>query len=686
MRRGDRTRRGEVLFHVYLVLIALSGAAALGAMLAGSVDQWSRRWPQVAVLGFATVLGELRPVTLRPGRYWANGAGSITTSTAFAFATLLVAGAAPAAAFLCLGCVIADVSQKRGLWKAGYNVGQYSLSIAASAAVITTMTGSHVLLDGGRVVGADVVPLILATVVFFAVNSLLVGVAVSLAQQLPVVRGVIDELESALHTDLLLLGMAPVVAIVATTNLALLPFLLLPVVAVYRSARASLEKEHQAVHDALTGLPNRTLFRDVAGAALESDPKAMAAVLLIDLDRFKEINDTLGHHFGDLLLCEVGPRLRQSVRDGDLVARLGGDEFAIFLRDVASVDEVLDVAARARAALNDPFLIEDLWLHVEGSLGIAIVPDHGTDVDALLQRADVAMYVAKEAHTGSCLYTPDQDPNSRRRLTLLSDLRLAIERGDLVLHYQPKADLRTRTIGDVEALVRWVHPDLGLIPPNDFIPLAERSGLIAPLTEYVLDEAVRTAASWRARGLHIRVSVNLSVRSLMDLGLPARVADCLAAAELPARYLELEITESTVMADPVRALQVLQPLADMGIRLSIDDFGTGYSSLAYLRQLPIAELKIDRSFIAAMNTSDNDAVIVRSTIEMARNLGLEVVAEGVETPDIELALDRLGCDFIQGYLLSRPLPADELVPRLAVLSSTWCAPSMPSPSEGVLGS
>jgi EAL domain-containing protein (putative c-di-GMP-specific phosphodiesterase class I) len=284
------------------------------------------------------------------------------------------------------------------------------------------------------------------------------------------------------------------------------------------------------------------------------------------------------------------------------------------------------------------------------------------------------MYMAKETHSGSRLYTPDRDPNSRRRLTLLSDLRSAIDNGDLLLHYQPKADLHTGRVTDVEALVRWLHTDLGLVPPNDFIPLAERSGLIAPLTEYVLREAIEHTARWQRQGIDLRVSVNLSVRSLMDLELPSRVEALLVEAGLPASKLVLEITESTIMADPVRAMRVLQPLADMGVGLSIDDFGTGYSSLAYLRQLPISEIKIDRSFVTHMTTDDNDAVIVRSTIELARNLGLEVVAEGVETAEAWDALASLGCDYVQGYFLSKPLPADELVLRLAELARSWPVP------------
>jgi diguanylate cyclase (GGDEF)-like protein len=642
-------------------------------MVLGDTPAFQNHWPQVVVLGVCTVFGELKPVQVLPRRFSIHGAGSVTTSTAFAFALLLLAGPAPAAASLAVGTIIADLSNHKAWYKALYNLGQYTLSLAAAATVISGLSGSWLLLEGGRVTADDVVPIIGASVVFFVVNSTLVGLVVSLAQRLPVVRGIYEELTAQAPVDGLLLGIAPVVAVVATFNLGLIPFLLLPVAAVYMSARASLEKEHQALHDALTELPNRTLFREVVADAIRH-PLGMSAVLLIDLDRFKEINDTLGHHIGDLLLREVGPRLRGVVREDDLVARFGGDEFGIFVRNVESTEQALEIAGRARAALNDPFVVEDLLLHVEGSIGIALVPEHGTDVDTLLQRADVAMYMAKETHSGSRLYTPDRDPNSRRRLTLLSDLRSAIDNGDLLLHYQPKADLHTGRVTDVEALVRWLHTDLGLVPPNDFIPLAERSGLIAPLTEYVLREAIEHTARWQRQGIDLRVSVNLSVRSLMDLELPSRVEALLVEAGLPASKLVLEITESTIMADPVRAMRVLQPLADMGVGLSIDDFGTGYSSLAYLRQLPISEIKIDRSFVTHMTTDDNDAVIVRSTIELARNLGLEVVAEGVETAEAWDALASLGCDYVQGYFLSKPLPADELVLRLAELARSWPVP------------
>ena len=677
MRRGDRLLLG------YVGLVSVLGLATLAILIPRTpFDVVDAHWPQVLVLTALTVLGELRPVRLAR-RQGASGGAQLTTSAAFGFAILVMAGPAVAAGSLALSTVVADIHARKQWYKATYNVGQYILSIAASALVLGWLSNTEVLLDGGRVRADDVLPLIAACATFVVVNSTFVGVVVSLAKRTSVLGGVWDELSLQAVADSLLLGLAPVMVVVAVHNLALSPFLVLPVAAVHMSLRASLEKELQALHDALTGLPNRVLFRDSATEGLAAAGDAMSAVMLLDLDRFKEINDTLGHHIGDLLLKEVGSRIGESVRSDDMVARLGGDEFAIFIGNVESAEIALQIAGQVRTALAEPFVVEDLFLHVDGSVGIALAPDHGSDIDTLLQRADVAMYVAKDTHSGSRLYTPDDDPHSRRRLKLLSDLRTGLEQHDLILHYQPKADFRTGRISDVEALVRWIHPELGLVPPNDFIPLAERSGLIGPLTEYVLLEAITRAADWRTRGIDLRVSVNLSVRSLMDLELPSRISAMLAAAGLPAAFLELEITESTVMADPVRAMSVLQPLSDMGVRLSIDDFGTGYSSLAYLRQLPISELKIDRSFVSAMTTSENDAVIVRSTIEMAKNLGLETVAEGVETPEEEAALRRLGCEYLQGYLLSRPLPAEELEAALPDLAARW--KSMAA-VEGVVGS
>ena len=420
--------------------------------------------------------------------------------------------------------------------------------------------------------------------------------------------------------------------------------------------------EHQALHDALTDLPNRTLFHDRVHQALTSARRdhVPSAVMIMDLDRFKEVNDTLGHASGDELLKQVGIRLRDSLRESDTVARLGGDEFGVLLPKVLDSAAAVAVARKLRTTLEEPFTIHGLALQMEASIGIALYPDHGTNVQSLLQRADVAMYVAKEHPAGCEVYSRERDAYSPDRLTLLTELRRAIDRGQLVLHYQPKVDLRTGEIHGVEALVRWKHPERGMVPPDEFIPPAQKTGVIGPLTMFVLDEALRQCRNWALQGLELCVAVNLSTRNLLDVHLPDTVGELLSRWEVPPSLLGLEITESTILADPIRAMQILSRLDEMGVRLAIDDFGTGYSSLAYLKRLPVDELKIDKSFILGMEESENDAVIVRSTIDLGRNLGLRVVAEGVETSTAWNRLASLGCDIAQGYYLSRPIPAGEL--------------------------
>jgi diguanylate cyclase (GGDEF)-like protein len=417
------------------------------------------------------------------------------------------------------------------------------------------------------------------------------------------------------------------------------------------------DKEHQASHDALTGLPNRTMFHDrVQRAVLRARAAGgIVAVVILDLDRFKEINDTLGHHVGDDLLQEVGKRLRASVKSGDTVARLGGDEFAIVLPQVHDAAEALQIAERARHALEEPFEIGTLTLVVGASFGIALAPEHGNLATVLLQRADVAMYAAKASHAGTVVYAADVDTHSPRRLALVGDLRKAIEGEELLVHFQPKADARTGAITGAEALVRWTHPSEGPISPDEFIPIAERTGMIHALTEQVLTKALAQCAAWRRSGRRIDVAVNVSAGSLMNLEFPQEVRRLLAAASVAPSTLTLEITESSIMADPQRSLHVLRALSAMGVQLAIDDFGTGYSSLSQLKQMPVNELKIDRSFILDMISDDDDATIVRSTIDLGHNLGLRVVAEGVEDRETWRRLRALGCDVAQGYYLSRPL-------------------------------
>jgi len=442
----------------------------------------------------------------------------------------------------------------------------------------------------------------------------------------------------------------------------LLALLGLCVLGLRRLAHHGRLREHAATHDALTGLPNRTLLRDRTGQAIRQADRDLvpAALLLLDLDRFKEVNDTLGHHYGDQLLLQVGERLRRALREVDTVARLGGDEFAVLLPKIATGEGAVAVANKLQTALEEPFALEGLSLDVEASIGVALYPDHAADADELLQRADIAMYTAKQTHAGFVLFDPKLDQHSPRRLALLGELRRAIEQQQLVLHYQPKVDAHTGRVLGVEALVRWQHPEHGLVPPDEFIPLAERTGLIAPLTHYVMDAALRQCRAWQQAGHELSVAVNISARRLLDLAFPEEVAGLLAAWQVPARQLVLEITESTIMADPAHALQILGRLNTMGVQLAIDDFGTGYSSLAYLKTLPVHELKVDRSFVTQMTSNASDAVIVRSTVDLGRNLGLRVVAEGVEDQTTWRELDALGCDAIQGYHVSRPVPADDL--------------------------
>jgi diguanylate cyclase (GGDEF)-like protein/PAS domain S-box-containing protein len=420
--------------------------------------------------------------------------------------------------------------------------------------------------------------------------------------------------------------------------------------------------QHQALHDSLTGLANRTLFRDriqqaIAAAARTNKP---LAVLVMDLDRFKEINDSLGHHVGDALLQELGNRLKGVTRASDTVARLGGDEFGLLLPEQSSPAGVIQVIERVREAVEEPIVLQGLPLAVEASVGVAFFPDDGSDEETLLQRADVAMYLAKEGNSSYAFYDSRADSFDPARLTLVGELRRGIEQRELVLYYQPKASLASGEVTSVEALLRWNHPERGLVMPDDFIPLAQQTGLIKPLTLYVVDEALRQCRSWQKDGLSLAIAVNLSARNLLDVGFPEQVQRLLGKWVVDCSLLEFEITESTMLMDPLRAKLVLDKLSSLGIRLAIDDFGTGYSSLAYLKRLPIKEIKIDRSFVVNMIASEDDATIVRSTIELGRNLGLEVVAEGVESQEIWNRLSSLGCTTAQGFYLSEPVPAEDL--------------------------
>jgi diguanylate cyclase (GGDEF)-like protein len=379
------------------------------------------------------------------------------------------------------------------------------------------------------------------------------------------------------------------------------------------------------------------------------------ALLIMDLDRFKEVNDTFGHHIGDLLLQQLGRRLASVLRASDSIARLGGDEFAVLL-PTATLHDARHIAERLLELLDQPFDLSGLQLEIEASIGIALSPEHGSDADTLLRRADVAMYVAKRGNTGLAFYTAEQDQHSPMRLALVGELRRAIDRNQLSLYFQPKVSLRTGQITCAEALVRWQHPRHGMLSPDMFIPIAEQTGLIRPLSQWVLDAALRQCNRWRNDGLDLAVAVNLSMRNLHEPQIAEMIRQLLARWGVPPEYLTIEVTESSLMADAARAMEVLNGLRTMGVGVSIDDFGTGYSSLAYLKRLPVHELKIDKSFVKHVATDDNDAAIVRSTVSLAHELGLSVVAEGVEDHQTWDLLAKWGCDVAQGYFISRPEP------------------------------
>jgi diguanylate cyclase len=427
-----------------------------------------------------------------------------------------------------------------------------------------------------------------------------------------------------------------------------------------------------AEHDLLTDLPNRALFHRYAGQAVSSteEEQTKTALGIIDLDRFKEINDALGHHNGDELLTKLAGRLAAFIRPEDAVARLGGDEFGVILCDVSDPEEVLN---RLRSVIEKEVEVSGLPVSTESSIGYVLVPDDGTDVDELLQRADVALYVAKAKHAGVVRYDSSQDQYDSANLGLIADLRRAIDNDELVLHYQPKVTLPHGGIDAIEALVRWQHPTQGLLAPDRFVPLAEQTDLIEKLTQWVLRRALSDMSSPNSEFAHIAVSVNVSARNICHSGFATQVIDALREHGLPPNRLMIEITETALLTDPGRAQRALTELAALGVGVSIDDFGIGQTSLGFLSSLPVHELKIDKGFVTDMAKNPGHAAIVRSVVDLGHNLKLRVVAEGVETEDVHVELCRVGCDMAQGYLFARPMSLDELREWLTTAAPTRSA-------------
>jgi diguanylate cyclase (GGDEF)-like protein len=653
-RRPPRRRRPYVW---YLRAVSAAGLSATAVVI--FLADWgtvaTSPWEYVLLAVFI-LLGELMPI-----RIARNGNDdTVTVSTAFAFAALLTFGVGPAIAAYAGASVVFDLVNRSPLSRLTFNVGQYALSLAAAAALLSLL---HELPYPAAAIPGLLPGIFAAAVLSFLVNTVLAGTAPALLNGAKVFPYLRKDLGFQVLTSGFLLAISPVIVIAAEATLALVPVLFLPTLAIYLAGRQSLISEYHASHDSLTGLPNRSLLHDRLehDLAMARRERAAVGVMILDLDDFKDVNDTLGHLHGDLLLRAIGPRLREVLRETDTLARLGGDEFAVILPGIAGLEDAVVVAAKIIEALERPFPIADLWLDVRTSIGIACFPEDGEDVGLLLRHADVALYKAKYSKTACEAYSPEEDEHTRERLALAAQLRRGIATDELELRYQPKFTLPGGELKDVEALVRWRHPQLGLLAPDAFIPLAEQTGLIRPLTERVLDEALRQVRCWRDAGVEVRVSVNLSTRNLVDRGLAVTLRELFDKWSLDASALQLEITESALIDEARRATSALQELSSLGIRLAIDDFGTGYSSLTYLKRLPVSEIKIDKSFVSNMRASREDAVIVRSTIELARNLGLDTTAEGVEEESICRQLTAWGCDFAQGFLLGRPVRGAEVI-------------------------
>ncbi len=606
------------------------------------------------------LLGELRPV-VAAGGYDPQG---VVTSHAFVFAAMYLYGPWPALMFLAIATLIAEIARRKAPWKVPFNVGQYTISAGSAAAIMAGWyaydgVSMPTLADPAvGLVASDLIWVVSGWFAFFMVNNALVcTLAASDGHKFH--EEFFNELGYFFVTTFAVLALSPLVVFVAAEPV-YLPLLLLPLYAVYLTASISREKEHQSLHDSLTGLPNRKMVLSRLGDSIEDARRNGTSVgfCLLDLDRFKEVNDTLGHHVGDRLLAVVAQRIKGALRPRDVVARLGGDEFAVLLDPVRDCDAAVEVAQRVREALTRPFHLEGMLFELEASVGVAVFPEHGQDVEPIVRRADVAMYLAKEERTGVEVYAADRDKNSAGRLALLGGLRNGLENEELKVHFQPKVSVGSGAVVGVEALVRWHHPLRGLVMPDDFIPMAEHSGLMGPLTAYVIDRSLEQVARWRQAGLHVPVAVNVSMRDLHSGDLLKVVSDALEKHDVPASMLILELTERVLTRDSDEVAGTLGALRELGVTSSLDDFGTGYSSMVLLKRMPITELKIDRSFVSRLTLDSEDVTIVRSIIDLAHGLGMSAVAEGVETQQVWDLLDELGCDAIQGWYVSRPLDGE----------------------------
>ncbi|WP_223183238.1 MULTISPECIES: bifunctional diguanylate cyclase/phosphodiesterase [unclassified Streptomyces] len=652
-----------------LVLLAgLQRALSAGqGLFPGGAPGWS-----LAVLT-GLIVGHL--VALGRDRWW-GGTGS---AAALTLAVLLLYGWVPAG-LVSLTVLALVGAARRHRWRQSLLHGAADVLGLATAALLLASFGDVPTVEQpwaplDWTIG-DLPEIVLAAAAYLVVTRLFLWY--TLAPQSP---GLPTFARTALLRQGLvavaLLGIAPLICVVAATSPVLLPLFAVPLIALDSTLWIARARAEEQLRDPLTGLPNRQWLLERAWTALEEaeGEGARAALVLIDLDRFRSVNDTLGHLAGDRLLLQIAERIRLALPRGAEAARLGGDEFAVLLPATDSTTSAQRVARHLVAELSSPLNLDGLTLVLEASAGVAVFPEHALDAEGLLRRADVAMYQAKRDRTGVEVYESKRDSNTPDRLGLLGDLRRALDAGEVELHYQPKVRFDGQVAG-LEALVRWVHPERGKVPPDEFIAIAESSGLMPHLTEYVLETALAQVARWRAQGIVVPVAVNVSPRDVHTPGFAGAVAARLARHGVPAGALQLEITEHVLLEDPQRAADTLNGLTGHGVKMSLDDFGTGYSSLVHLRRLPVSELKIDRSFVARLAVDTEDAEIVRCTVDLAHSLGLLVVAEGVEDDETWERLRDLGCDAVQGWLVAAAMPPGEATAWLSARSEHgWRRPA-----------
>ncbi len=662
MTRSTREPRPRLLLP-YVLAVGVLGAALMAVVVTQSnvaLAQMAEHALPLGLLAGLVVVGELRPIPITRGQLGrADPTPSvITISTTFAIAMVVLGPLALVLLVQGAAVVLEDVRNGRRPAQVLFNLGQYALAMTAARGVYVLFAGPDLLAGYTTLQPTGLLPALAAGVVFCLVNEGLVTVAASLATRTSLVALLREDWAFRTETSALLVVLGVVATALAASTPLLVPLVALPVLAVRRSAALAAAREHEALHDPLTGLGNREVLRLSSQRALDgADDPQQVGVLVLDLDDFREINDTLGHPVGDEVLQLVAHRLQALDAPGSTLVRLGGDEFGVLL-PATDTSRLTDVAEQMLGALGRPLQVGNSRITMRASVGAALGDDGRADAHSLLRHADIALYQAKREKCGYQVYDSCTDVHSQSRLSLLSDLHEAVDGRQMRVLFQPQLDVATDRVVSVEALVRWRHPQRGLLGPEVFLPMAENAGLGERISRVVLDQTLAAARHWLDNGWDVGVSVNVSARQLGELAFPGRVAMCLQSWRVPPSRLTLEVTESGVMGDALRTAQVMHELRETGVRMAIDDFGTGHSSLVRLQRLAVDELKIDRSFVTWVASESNDEILVRSVVDLGRNLGLTVVAEGVETHDVAMRLRELGCDRLQGFLLGRPMERD----------------------------